>query len=76
MLLEDRRIKAAELKMIRQRHSEQRDELEKKILELESELATVTRDYVLVRHAMGKEVNEANLKESFTGAAIKLSLAP
>jgi coiled-coil domain-containing protein 77 len=62
VLLEDRRIKAAELKMIRQRHSEQRDELEKKILELESELATVTRDYVLVRHAMGKEVNEANLE--------------
>ena len=62
VLLEDRRIKAAELKMIRQRHSEQRDELEKKILELESELAIVTRDYVLIRHAMGKEVNEANLE--------------
>ncbi|MDB4339410.1 hypothetical protein N9995_00240 [bacterium] len=62
VLLEDRRIKAAELKMIRQRHSEQRDELEKKILQLESELAVVTRDYVLVRHATGKEVNEANLE--------------
>ena len=62
VLLEDRRIKAAELKMIRQRHSEQRDELEKKILQLESELAVVTRDYVLVRHAAGKEVNEANLE--------------
>ena len=62
VLLEDRRIKAAELKMIRQRHSEQRDELEKKIIELESELAIVTRDYVLIRHATGKEVNEANLE--------------
>jgi coiled-coil domain-containing protein 77 len=62
MLMEDRRIKAAELKMIRQRHSEQRDELEKKIKELESELTTATRDYVLVRHAAGKEVNEANLE--------------
>ena len=26
------------------------------------ELAVVTRDYVLVRHAAGKEVNEANLE--------------
>ena len=62
VMLEDRRIKAAELKMIRQRHSEQRDELTKKILQLETELTVVTRDYVLVRHATGKEVNEANLE--------------
>ena len=62
VMLEDRRIKAAELKMIRQRHSEHRDELEKKILQLESELAVVTRDYVLVRHATGKEVNDAKIE--------------
>ena len=38
------------------------ESLEKKIKELESELTTATRDYVLVRHAAGKEVNEANLE--------------
>ena len=64
VLLEDRRIKATELKMIRARHVEQREELEKKILQLESEVALATRDYVLVRHTAGKELNAANIAAS------------